>query len=407
MIQNNKTLVLTDQIIFSGTTFFTNIVLAHLLDIKNFGIYSSIIIFIYLAVSVTNALVVNPFQVSVSKMENEKDYTHFNFWTQTLLIVFITIGLIITFSLPIEIISNYAHLKLPISFLIIGFLYQDFFRKIFLAQLKVKEVLVLDSLSSFSQIALLVSFYFLQITDFSNIILFFAMTYIPAFIFGVFKLKPFQAAFSNWKIYLKEHTNQGKWLLMTSFIQWWSGNLFVISSGIFISIEALGAFRLVQSLFGVLNILLQNFENYFLPKAAKIYNVSKTESMFYIKTLTKNSALIFGAILVLIFIFSEVLIVLAGGEKYIQYAFVVKGMSILYVLIFISLPIRIAIRTMILNKQIFIGYVFTLLFGILSFKYLLSTFGINGAIMGLMSSQIILIIFWQIILQKNKFYIWK
>ena len=169
----------------------------------------------------------------------------------------------------------------------------------------------------------------------------------------------------------------------------------------------MGAFRLVQSLFGVLNILLQTFENYFLPKAAKIYNQSKAESMFYIKNLTQKSAVVFGAILVFIFIFSESLIVLAGGEKYADYAFVVKGMSLLYVLIFISLPIRIAIRTMILNKQFFIGYVFTLLFGLVSFKFLLSSFGISGAIMGLMSSQIILIIFWQFILQKNKFYIWK
>lgn len=407
LIQNNKTLVLADQIVFSGTTFFTNIVLAHLLDIKNFGIYSSIIIFIYLAVSVTNALVVNPFQVSISKMKNETDYTIFNFWMQAAFIALIVIAFQIVFSFPIEMFQNYAQFKLPISVLIIGFLFHDFFRKVFLAKLKVKDVLVLDSLSSSFQIAALAVFYILQITDFSSIILFFALSYVPAFLFGVFKVKVFQFNFSNWKIYIKEHIAQGKWLLMTSFIQWWSGNLFVISSGIFISIEALGAFRLVQSLFGVLNILLQTFENYFLPKAAQIYNESKTESMFYIKSLTKNSALVFGALLLIIFVFSKPLIVLAGGAKYAEYAFVVKGMSILYVLIFISLPIRIAIRTMILNKQFFIGYVFTLLFGLLSFKFLLSTFGISGAIIGLMSSQIILIIFWQFILQKNKFYIWK
>lgn len=405
--QNDKTLVLLDQAVFSATTFASNILLAHLLDIKLFGLYSSIVIGIYLLVSVTNALVINPFQVSAARIEDKKQYTAFNFWFQSLFIAVIVLLLFFVSFLPFAVVLIYQSYLLAIILLVSGFLYYDFFRKHLLAVQKIKQVFVLDSVTSFFQVVILLSFFLTQEQSFNRVLLLFSLSYLPSFFLGLYFLNPFTIQLNTWFTYFKLHLAQGKWLLMTSFIQWWSSNLFVISSGIFISIEALGAFRLVQSLFGVLNLLLQTFENYFLPKAAHLYTISKLESMAYIKSLTKSIAPFFLVVLFFVFLFSTQLITLAGGEKYSQYDFVVQGMSLLYLFIFLSVPIRMAIRTLILNKYFFLGYVFSFLFAVISFKFLLSTYGVSGAIIGLISSQIILIIFWQYILHKNNFFIWK
>ena len=76
-------------------------------------------------------------------------------------------------------------------------------------------------------------------------------------------------------------------------------------SGIYIGLEALGAFRLVQSIFGVLNILLQTFENYVLPKASRLYALNKQHSKDYLKKITWQGGFLFAPVLLLLAIFSE------------------------------------------------------------------------------------------------------
>jgi len=65
------------------------------------------------------------------------------------------------------------------------------------------------------------------------------------------------------------------------------------------------------------------------------------------------------------------------------------------------------IRMLVLNKNFFIGYLLSLAFSLLFFNYFLSNFGLSGAILGLAISQLILIIYWQFVLSKNNFLLWK
>ena len=67
-------LVLVDQAIFSGTNFLLTLFLAQKLDIKNFGLFSTIVLVTYLVMSITNALIIQPFQVSIAKISKRKEY---------------------------------------------------------------------------------------------------------------------------------------------------------------------------------------------------------------------------------------------------------------------------------------------------------------------------------------------
>ena len=82
-----------------------------------------------------------------------------------------------------------------------------------------------------------------------------------------------------------------------------------MASGVFLGAQALGAFRLVQSLFGVINILFQTVENFVLPQAAEKLTRSMTESKNYIKSLSLKGALAIGAGLAIMFVFSKTIIV--------------------------------------------------------------------------------------------------
>jgi hypothetical protein len=55
----------------------------------------------------------------------------------------------------------------------------------------------------------------------------------------------------------------------------------------------------------------------------------------------------------------------------------------------------------------FVGSLLSFFFSLFSFDYLLKNWGINGAVAGLIASQLIVLTYWQIILIKHKFVLWK
>jgi O-antigen/teichoic acid export membrane protein len=196
-------------------------------------------------------------------------------------------------------------------------------------------------------------------------------------------------------------------LFFTAVSQWWSGNLFVVASGIYLGTAALGALRLGQSLFGVLNVLLQTFENYILPQTALKIQQSQSIGISYLKEMNQKLAYVFIPVLLLVFIFSSFLITLAGGKDFTEYAFVLKGLSILYIFILLSQPIRFYFRSMQMNSHFFYAYFISLVFALSTSHWLISAYGLQGAIAGLIGSQILLLTYWSIILQLKNINIWK
>ncbi len=398
---NKKIIVLIDQAIFSGISFFLTLMFARVLSINDFGFFSGYILILYFLISSVNAFVVQPFQVGLSKTSHLKSYYSFVFWFQ--------LSISLLFSLLVFVCCLYFYKPIPISllFFALGFIFHDFGRK-FLMAINLTSVLIwFDLIYALSTtLVFLLSFLNNEIQLFT-LILNLSVVYIASFVLFIIFIKPFKFDFILYRTQLYEHFREGQWLFFTSFIQWWSGNLFVVAAGLYLGSAALAALRLVQSAMGVLNIFLQSFENYVLPQTAQKINTSYQFGINYLLKTTKQSGIIFFILLSFIFVFSESIITLIGGESYKNYAFVLQGMAILYVIILMSQPYRIVCRALLLNKHFFYGYVLSFIFSILFSRVLISNFGLTGAIIGLTASQIILIIYWSIILQKRNISLWK
>lgn len=407
ILNNNKSKVLVDQVVFSGNSFIVTILMARILSPRDFGLYAAIILFIYLIVSIMNAIVMQPLQVTLSQFTYVSSYITFSFWVQLILLGIISLIVSVFLNLDISFLTQYSQLGLGIVILTFGFVMHDYFRKLFLAELNINQALIIDVITTCAHVSVLLIVLNESSFLLSDILIMLGLGYVPSFLIAVFFIKPVFIDFTKWESYLLIHYRQSKWLLMTALVQWWSTNLFIVASGIFLGIVALGAFRLVQSLFGVLNMLLQTFENYALPQTSRLLFSSMEEARAYLKKIGIKTSLFFGLVLLTILIFAKPIIVLAGGEHYADYAFVVRGMAILYAVIFIGYPTRMAIRALVLNKHFFIAYVLSLLFSLFSFSFLLNKWNLMGAILGLIISQIILISYWQIILIKKNFLLWK
>lgn len=400
-IFTDRAIVLIDQAIFSGTSFLTTLLIAQMLPMEVFGVYSAYLLGIYLVMMGIGAFVILPFQVWVMQKKDTKEYTIFAFWFQ------LTSVLIIMFLFFI--LNGFFHLNLPVSFVVFGagFIIHDFGRRMFLALNQLKSALYLDLISCFG---LVIGMYFFSISDYKDLNSLFAYL-IPAYSVSFFWLiKIVQPKFLNKRVLIESfvlHVKEGKWLFFTAIIQWWSSNLFVVASGIYLGAAALGALRLAQSLMGVLNVLLQSFENYILPQTASKINIDLKQGIYYLVNISKKAGLVFLPVLLLIIFFSKPILVLAGGADYESYAFVLQGMALLYVLVFISQPIRLLVRAMILNQHFFYGYLFSLLFALIFSHYLLSNFALLGALIGLAGSQMLLIIYWSFILKSKNIQLWK
>jgi O-antigen/teichoic acid export membrane protein len=401
LLNSPKFLILADQAVFSGSSFVLTLLVARNIEVAMFGLYSGYVLAVYLVVSAVSAWVIQPFQVLQGKADDMQAYTSFTIALQVILTV---LACVFTLAVLVLVVPD-----VPLTVVLFGggFMMHDFGRKLLLALDKARQTLFLDIVVSIGLFVATLAFISIGDDNIYQLLMFCFFTYLLSVALIFYFTKPRAITRLFFMSSLRQHFREGKWLFSTALVQWWSGNMFVVASGVYLGTTALGALRLGQSLFGVLNIVLQTFENYVLPQTALRLRISKEASMHYLGSISKKTALLFVPILILAFLFGTRVMVLAGGVAYADFGFVVQGLAVLYVLVFLNQPIRIIIRSLLFNKHFFYGYVISLVFALSFSHVLLSNFELTGAIIGLTVSQLILLVYWSIVLQQQKINLWK
>ncbi len=397
-----RLLVLLDQAIYSGSSFGLTMVLARYFTIEIFGLYGSVMLLAYLLTSIGGAVVMQPFQVTWTRVGAIAPYLSFIALGHGLFVVVsIMIGMVVL-QVPA---LRHGGWQPQMMLLVGGFLLHDGLRKLLLAIDKVRSTLLLDLGNGVLQ-AMVVGAMLLGHWGLGDYAAWSGWAYLPAVVVVGSRLGLGRLGM-RWRIYLRLHLQQGKWLLATALLQWWSSNLFVVASGLLLGKPALGALRLVQSFFGVLGILLQAFENYGLPKAAALYQQKPQAAAAYLRQLGGQGLVVFGLVLLALVLLAEPILYWTVGASFVPYAFVVRGMAAVYALIALSYPVRMAIRMMLLNRAFFIGYLCAFCFSVSSCYALLRNAGLWGCLIGLIVNQLIMLVVWQFVLHKKQFFLWK
>jgi O-antigen/teichoic acid export membrane protein len=407
LLRSEKAWVLLDQVSFSASSFITTVLLARVLSISQFGVYSSLVLYLYLLLSVSNALITAPFQVLLAGVSNQQVYISTLLVLQLMVTTFLLLFTVLIFCLDLPLLQPLWPQLPQILLLVTGFLFQDFFRRLFLATQKAKTAFWMDTISGILQLSWLLLAGYQQQLDTSKAIFIVGATYIPSIGFAFFNTGKLQTNAAALKLFTKQHWMAGKWLLLTSFLQWWGNNFLVAAAGLFLGINALAALRLCQTLFGVLNALLQVFENYGLPRASALYQLSKEQMVVYLRVLTKWSLLLLVPVTIATLLFAEEILLLCGGRAYIEYAYALQGMGVLYIIIFFGYPVRIAIRVLLLNSDFFIAYCISFSFSLLSATFFIRQWHLYGVIAALIINQLLMLFYWQFALSKKKIFLWK
>jgi O-antigen/teichoic acid export membrane protein len=400
-ISHNTAAVLLDQAVFSGTSFLTTLLVARILSISDFGIWAAYILGLYLVLSGVSAFVIQPFQVSVAGTIPRRVAIGFA--------VVFEISLILVLVTGVSVGTKSFDLQISFSFLCFGagFLFHDFGRRMLLALDRGKQALLLDLTVAISSGFALLVFWQKGNLELDHLFAWLAWAYIPSLLLVLVFVRPIIPRMDAMHDALVQHFEQGKWLFMTAVTQWWSTNFLVVSAGLFLGAGALGALRLSQSLMGVLNVLLQSFENYLLPQTAKRLAVDIQLGSDYLIQVVRGAGVLFLPVLAVIVVFSTPILVLAGGQDYADFGYVLRAVGLLYVLVYLSQPLRLLIRGMMLNKHFFYGYLLSLAFGLVFSRLLISQFGLSGALTGMAISQILMMAYWTFVLQKKEIHLWK
>lgn len=389
-----------NQVAVSAMSFLLTIYLAHTLPAAIFGEFAWLMIVCYAVIATAGSLIAGPLQVN-------PDRTNPTF--QRIIRTSMTSMLVIGLLLYVIVSNGIIRTDIPATWILYatGFVFNEISRRILLAYNLVKRILLSDLINGLTQLILIYCLTHFASIDVNGLPGFLAFSFlVPIFIFFLPTKKegPQQAHVSRT---ILSHFKEGGWLATTAMVQWSTSNLLILTSGYYLGVEAIGALRIVQSAFGVLNVLLQFTENYMVPRITDRAQGDHGKLPEIISSMNKPFMIGMFLMISTFVIFSDTLIQIIGGEQYKPYAFLITGMSLVYLMVVINQPLRMAVRIMVLNKHLFTGSLISLGLSLVALDYLISHHQLNGVLAGLMLSQISVLVYYGYILRKKQYSLWK
>ena len=391
LLKDDRSVLLADQSLVSGTNFITGILLARMLGPENFGRYAFVWLVLMIILSFQYSFFTQPMQILFyrEKESQRKKYLNGVFYCAVCWITLVTLVFVVILFFS----ATTAHDSKLILYSAITFFFvclQDFLRRSFILTGRITEALKTDMISVIPQLAVvgIIFFYPVSVAD---AILFVGVTFVLPVLYAISKYKPGKPFMRNLFSAERDHWRQAKWLLATSALQVFTGNYFLLQAPAYLGVAALGVIRLAQNLIGILNVLLQAFDNYVPASAAKLASAGKNFRKYLVQiSLQTGSA--FALLLGLLFIFSANVLSAAGGA-YKGYSYVLRGFCVIYFVMFITYPLRIYLRLKEKSHHIFIAYIIASLFTLLASGPVIRAFAINGVLAGLFAVQCIMVIY--------------
>lgn len=406
ILRNPTLLVYGDQAIVSGFSFLSSVVLARFLGIDGFGIYSVAWLGVLIASSINQPLIIAPMQtLSVKKSPKEKNiYLQALVFKQLLFAAAMSFLSFLTVLFMEYVLKDWKVDTLILAFplAVFTFLLQDFFRKYFFVIGKPHKAILIDFIAYGGVLLSAFAIHFVQDIDAQFVLLLTAVFFLYASLIGIWSIPELRFNWESIKEVILEHWDFSKWLTATALLQWFSGNLFIIAAGAILGPIAVGATRMAQNIVGVTHVLFLAMENIIPTRAANQQRVNGNQGMFkYLWKFTLQMGLITFTLLALIAIFSSNIIEFCYGKAFLEYRHILIGFCALYVIVFLGYPLRYAIRTMEKTQLIFISFIASSIFSVISAYPIIKTFGLNGVVAGLMITQLITLTIYLVNIRKE------
>ena len=391
----NNHYVFFDQAIVSGSNFLISILILRFLGIENFGVYSILWLLLLFFNSVQLAYVISPLLTNAPKQKIiNLNLFYGNTFIQQLFFTFLIF--ILSFCL-LEFFGNFfkdykvQQFSIPFSFAIFFSQFYQFLRRICFSKKLFFKATVLDCFVYSIIIFSLIYLNLINELNLNKVFWIFSISFFLGFILNASLIFSFGYNFNTLTNFLRENWTISKWLLYTSILQWFSGNLWVINTGIILGPYILGIVRACQNILNIANIIFQSFENIIPATTSKKFMTRGKNYMdTFLSKIVKKGLLFTASLSLLILLLAKPLLYLIYGNETANYSEILIFMSFLIPLHFLQYPSSYGLRTLSKTRPIFISYLITSAIAILISIHVINYFKIYGFIFGLYMSQIII-----------------
>jgi len=394
-VANGKTsIALLDQALVSGANFATNILLARAFGLRDYGVYSLAWLSVLFANSLQYALIVTPMMSVGPKQGLDERPAYFGAVLLHELIFALVAALT---ELAAVMISprffpqwHIGRLAIPLSTATFAYLLQEFLRRYFFCMGKRHLALTSDVISYLFQVPLIYWIIRRPPPTISLALWCVAATSFLGFLPLMNWFGPVLIDTSSVLRVWKRHWKMARWLAPSAFMQWGAGNLFLMSAPFYYGAAAAAILRASQNIVAVAHVWFLGLDNVIPVEAARQMRAAGPDGMLkYIKRVSIQWGGVTLLFTMLIGLFPHFWLHLAYGSKYSLDGYVLRLYALLYLIIFMALPLRAGLLALEYTMPIFWAYPIMIAFSIALAGPFARRLGLTGVLLGMCFTQLI------------------
>ncbi|NYF89841.1 hypothetical protein RBB79_09780 [Tunturiibacter empetritectus] len=383
---------LLDQGLVSGANFVTNVLLARGFGLRDYGVFALAWVAVLFANSLQYALIVTPMTSVGPKQDAEERPGYYGsvlvqegtFALFAALVMYISVRLSVRF-FPQWGVGNLA---LSMSMATLAYLLQDFLRRYFFCTGQSKKALVTDALSYLTQLPIIFWLAHTHRASISTVLTIIAVTSLISFFACLRWLEPVIFDWHTIKRVFLRHWAISRWLAPTAFMQWGAGNLFLMAAPVYYGAAASAILRAAQNIVAVAHVWFLGLDNVVPAQASRQMRLEGVDGMLrYIKRIF----LLWGGITLLftsiIACFPSFWLKITYGQKYSSDGTVLRLYALLYLVIFVSGPLRAALQALEYTAPVFWAYPALIAFSVALAGPFARHLGLNGVMLGMCATQ--------------------
>lgn len=387
---------LLDQALVSGTNFAVGIVLVRHLGVEQYGAFVLLWMAVQFVMSIQNALIASP-MLSISPKTNllhrDRYYTA-TFIMQVALALGTCAASLLLAMLPQRYIPNWltSHVMLGLICCLVFMQFHDYLRRNLFSRLLSKNALSIDLVAYGAQLPLL--YFLVQLYPSIETALYVISGTMSLSLMLGYRWLGLTSIDCEYVVKITcRHWLSSKWLLGSAILQWVSGNYFLVIAGAIGGVATVGAIRAAQNLLGMTHIFFQGLENVVPGEASQRFELGGARLLSsYVAKTACIMLLGTGLVATVAAFFAAPLLVLAYGALNQDSVTAMAWFVPIYILVSIGLPLRAGLRTLEATSAIFLAYIATAAFAVVSARYLVGSFGINGAMAGMLVVEFIMVL---------------
>lgn len=385
---------LVDQALVSGSNFITNILLARTFGFRDYGVFAIAWVVVMFVNSLQWAFVVTPMMSIGPKQEKRDLPTYYGavlvqeigFAVLTAVILFLCVALSVRFFPQWKIGS----LGLSLSGASLAYLLQDFIRRYFFTTNRSTLAFASDCISYLTQLPIL--FYYSRHPGITlpNVLWIIAATSFLGFIICMKWYQPVAFTMESLRSVFVRHWKMSRWLAPSAFMQWGAGNLFFMAAPVYYGAAASAALKASQNIVAVAHIWFMGLDNVVTSEASlRMHREGPDGVIQYLKKIFIQWGGVTLAFVGIVALFPHFWLHLAYGNKYLQYGYVLQLYAVLYLMVFVSGPIRAGLQALEFTAPIFWAYPVLIAFSVSLVGPLAKTLGLTGVMLGMIGIQVI------------------